>query len=121
MAALNRMDPASSRYWLSQHHMEQQQTLPSLSIQQRFISAATEFTSPTDTANSNANSSNPNHGHRNDTQQFEQQFLPGLCINDVTASVPVCVLSVFSIPSMQYYNCISISFNFNKNEDVSGW
>jgi hypothetical protein len=75
------MDPDSAHYWLSQYQLEQQQALPSLSIQQRCISAATEFTSPTDIANSNTNSSDPYHGHRNDTQQFEpQQFLPGLSV-----------------------------------------
>jgi hypothetical protein len=73
------MDPD----WLSQHQMEQQQTLPSLSIQQRSISAATEFTSPTDTASSNTSSSSSNQyqGHRNDIQPLQpQQFLPGLSV-----------------------------------------
>jgi hypothetical protein len=77
------MDRARFHYWLSQYQLEQQQSLPSLSIQQRSISAATEFTSPTDTANSNTNSSSSNQyqGHRNDTQQFEPQtILPGLSV-----------------------------------------
>jgi hypothetical protein len=73
------MDPTSYHYWLSQYQLEEQQALPSLSIQQRFISAAIEFTSCTGIANSNTNNSDPNHGHRNDTQRFEQQqLLPGL-------------------------------------------
>jgi hypothetical protein len=71
------MDPD----WLSQHQMEQQQTFSSLSLQQRSISAATEFTSPTDTANSNTNSSVPYQGHRNDIQPLQPQpFLPGLSV-----------------------------------------
>jgi hypothetical protein len=81
MAALNRMDRERFHYWLSQYQLEQQQTLPSLSIQQRSISAATDFTSTTDTANINTSSSYPYQGHRNDTQQFEpQQFLLGLSV-----------------------------------------
>jgi hypothetical protein len=81
MAPLNRMDPAGNPHGSSSYQLEQQQTLLHLSIEQRSISAATEFTSPTDTANSNTNSSDPYQGYRNDIQPFEpQQILTGLSV-----------------------------------------
>jgi hypothetical protein len=81
MAPLNRMDPARNRHCSRSYQLDQQQSLSHLSIQQRSISAATEFTSPTDTANINTNRSNPYLCYRNDIQPFEpQQFLPGLSV-----------------------------------------
>jgi hypothetical protein len=81
MAAQNEMNRDSYHYWSRSYQLGQQQTLPILSIQHRNILAATEITSPTNTANSNTNSSNPYQGPINYSQQFEpQQCLPGLSV-----------------------------------------
>jgi hypothetical protein len=70
---------ASYLYWISKYQLEQQKPLRSLSIQERSMTAATEFTSPTDTAISNTKSSIQYQCHRIDILPFEPQiFLPGL-------------------------------------------
>jgi hypothetical protein len=76
--SLNLQEAALSTMYLDRYlyYLEQQQSLTSLSVQERSTSAATEFTAPTDTANSNTSSSNQYQGHRIDIQP--QQFLPGL-------------------------------------------
>jgi hypothetical protein len=81
VAPLNRINSARNPYWSNSYLVDQEQTFSSLSFQQRSLSAATEFTNPSDTANSNTNSSDPNQGHRNDIQPFQpQQFLGGLSV-----------------------------------------
>jgi hypothetical protein len=46
MAALNKMNRDNYLYGTSSYQLEQQQTLPNLSIQERYICAATGFTNP---------------------------------------------------------------------------
>jgi hypothetical protein len=74
------MERARYLYWISKYQLEQQ-SLSRLSVQERSMSATTDFTIPTDTANSNTSISNQYQGQQIDIQPFEpQQFLPGLSV-----------------------------------------
>jgi hypothetical protein len=73
MEALNRIYRASHHYWLTRYQLEQRQSLRNLSTQPISISAATRFTSHTNTANSNT-SNNPYQGHQ--LHQQQQLSLP---------------------------------------------
>jgi hypothetical protein len=75
------MERAGYLYRLFKYQLEQKQSLPRLSVQERSMSAATDFTIPTDNAIINTSSSNQYQGHRIDIQPFEpRQILPGLSV-----------------------------------------
>jgi hypothetical protein len=114
VAPLNRMYRASYLYWISKYQLQQQNPLSSLSIQERSMTATTEFTSPTDTAISNTNSSNQYQCHRIDILPFQPQiFLPGLSIQQYIPAETAVSTSMndtihydnsSSLPHVHHYN-----------------